>query len=93
MRDRFNRDTVAILRRMVSNIVLPIKKVFSLVETKINIEIKDERRTFVGKLIAVDEYMNVHIEEAIECIPGEADKLHNALVIRGNNILSIAPAA
>jgi small nuclear ribonucleoprotein (snRNP)-like protein len=78
---------------MVSSIVLPIKKVFSLVETKINIEIKDERRTFVGKLVAVDEYMNVHIEEAIERIPGEADKSHDSLVIRGNNILSIAPAA
>ena len=78
---------------MVNSIVLPIKKVFSLVETKINIEIKDERRTFVGKLVAVDEYMNVHIEEAIERIPGEEDKLHDSLVIRGNNILSIAPAA
>ena len=52
---------------MVSSIVLPIKKVYSLVDTLISVEMKeDEGRTFQGRLVAVDEYLNLHLEESIE---------------------------
>ena len=55
---------------MVSNIVLPIKKVFSLVDSVISVEMKDEGRIFEGRLVAVDEYLNLHLEESIETTEG-----------------------
>ena len=79
---------------MVSSIVLPIKKVYSLVDTLISVEMKeDEGRTFQGRLVAVDEYLNLHLEESIEVKGKDMDRDLGTLVIRGNNILSIAPVA
>lgn len=75
---------------MVSSIVLPIKKVNSLVDSKISVEIKDEGRKFEGRLVAVDEYLNLHLEEAIEVSDATRRNL-GTVVIRGNNILSISP--
>jgi small nuclear ribonucleoprotein (snRNP)-like protein len=76
---------------MVSSIVLPIKKVNSLVESKIVVEIKDDGRRFQGRLIAVDEYLNLHMEEATEIGVEFGERNLGCVVIRGNNILSIAP--
>ncbi|HWQ68324.1 MAG TPA: LSM domain-containing protein [Methanospirillum sp.] len=78
---------------MVSSIVLPIKKVFSLVDSRIAVEMKDEGRTFQGRLVAVDEYLNLHLEESVEISGGQNGQDLGTLVIRGNNILSIAPVA
>jgi small nuclear ribonucleoprotein (snRNP)-like protein len=75
---------------MVSGIVLPIKKVNSLVDSKISVEIKDEVYKFEGRLVAVDEYLNLHLEEAIEISENTRRDL-GIVVIRGNNILSISP--
>ena len=80
------------MRQMVSSIVLPIKKVYSLVDTLISVEMKeDEGRTFQGRLVAVDEYLNLHLEESIETSGKNKGRELGTLVIRGNNILSIAP--
>ena len=78
---------------MVSSIVLPIKKVFSLVDSTISVEMKDEGRTFQGTLVAVDEYLNLHLEDSIETTDAANKRDLGTLVIRGNNILSIAPVA
>lgn len=75
---------------MVSGIVLPIKKVNSLVDTNIVVEIKDEGCKFEGLLVAMDEYLNLHLEDAVE-ITAECRRNLGCVVIRGNNILSIAP--
>lgn len=75
---------------MVSSIVLPIKKVNSLVDSKISVEIKDEGCKFEGVLVAMDEYLNLHLEDAVE-IRGNAKRNLGAVVIRGNNILTISP--
>ncbi|MDR3101816.1 MAG: ribonucleoprotein [Methanocalculaceae archaeon] len=75
---------------MVSSIVLPIKKVNSLVDSKVSVKIKDEGCKLEGRLVAVDEYLNLHLEEAIE-ITGRARRNLGTVVIRGNNILSISP--
>lgn len=75
---------------MVSSIVLPIKKVNSLVDSVISVEIKDEGRKFEGRLIAVDEYLNLHLEDATEITDSSRRNL-GTVVIRGNNILSISP--
>jgi small nuclear ribonucleoprotein (snRNP)-like protein len=75
---------------MVNGIVLPIKKVFSLVDSKITVEIKDEGRQLQGRLVAVDEYLNIHMDETVEFSQGTRRNL-GTVVIRGNNILTIAP--
>ena len=79
---------------MVSSIVLPIKKVYSLVDTLISVEMKeDEGTTFQGRLVAVDEYLNLHLEESVDMSGENKGRKLGTLVIRGNNILSIAPVA
>jgi small nuclear ribonucleoprotein (snRNP)-like protein len=75
---------------MVNGIVLPIKKVFSLVDSKITVEIKDEGRQLQGRLVAVDEYLNIHMDETVETSRDTRRNL-GTVVIRGNNILTIAP--
>ncbi len=77
---------------MVNGIVLPIKKVFSLVESRVTVEIKDEGRQLQGRLVAVDEYLNIHMDETVENNRGTRRNL-GTVVIRGNNILTIAPMA
>ena len=79
------------LGQMVNGIVLPIKKVFALVDSKISVEIKDEGRKLQGRLVAVDEYLNIHMEETIEFVDNQRGRSLGTVVIRGNNILTIAP--
>jgi small nuclear ribonucleoprotein (snRNP)-like protein len=79
------------LRQMVNGIVLPIKKVFSLVDSKITVEIKDEGKKLQGRLVAVDEYLNIHMEETMELAGDQRGRSLGTVVIRGNNILSISP--
>jgi small nuclear ribonucleoprotein (snRNP)-like protein len=76
---------------MPTSMVLPIKKVFSLVDSRIIVEIKDEDRKFQGRLISVDEYLNIHLDETIELIGNERGRSLGTVVIRGNNILTISP--
>jgi small nuclear ribonucleoprotein (snRNP)-like protein len=78
---------------MVNGIVLPIKKVFSLVDTKILVEIKDDDRKLQGRLVAVDEYLNIHMDETTELVNNQRGRNLGTVVIRGNNILSISPSA
>ena len=75
---------------MVSGIVLPIKKVNSLVDQNISVEIKNEGCKFEGRLAAMDEYLNLHMENTVEITANGRRELGD-VVIRGNNILSIAP--
>lgn len=79
------------LGQMVNGIVLPIKKVFALVDSKISVEIKDEGRKLQGRLVAVDEYLNIHMDETIEYVDNQRGRSLGTVVIRGNNILTIAP--
>ncbi|HVN65003.1 MAG TPA: LSM domain-containing protein [Methanomicrobiales archaeon] len=76
---------------MPTSMVLPIKKVFSLVDSHITVEIKDEDTKFQGRLISVDEYLNIHLDETIELIGNERGRSLGTVVIRGNNILTISP--
>jgi small nuclear ribonucleoprotein (snRNP)-like protein len=76
---------------MVNGIVLPIKKVFSLVDSKITVEIKEDMRKLQGRLVAVDEYLNIHMDDTIEYVNDQRGRSLGIVVIRGNNILSISP--
>lgn len=76
---------------MVNSIVLPIKKVYALIDSKIIVEIKDEPKTLRGRLVAVDEHLNIHMDQASEYNGEERGRNLGTLVIRGSNILTIAP--
>ncbi|MCE5337699.1 MULTISPECIES: LSM domain-containing protein [unclassified Methanoculleus] len=76
---------------MVNGIVLPVKKVFSLVDSKIVVEIKDDGRKLQGRLVAVDEHLNLHMDETAEYTGDQRGRALGTVVIRGNNILTIAP--
>ena len=76
---------------MVNGIVLPIKKVFSLVNSQITVEMKDEPRRLQGRLVAVDEHLNIHMDQTSEYINDRKGRNLGTVVIRGNNILTIAP--
>lgn len=84
-------ETPTRLPKMPTSMVLPIKKVFALVDSRITVEIKDEDRKFQGRLISVDEYLNIHMDETIELIGNERGRSLGTVVIRGNNILTISP--
>jgi small nuclear ribonucleoprotein (snRNP)-like protein len=77
---------------MVNSIVLPIKKVFSLVDSKICVEIKDDGRKLQGRLVAVDEHLNIQMDQTIEFTDEQRGRNLGTVVIRGSNILTIAPA-
>ncbi|MDG6256430.1 MAG: ribonucleoprotein [Methanomicrobiaceae archaeon] len=77
---------------MVNSIVLPIKKVFALVDSKIIVEIKDDGRKLQGRLVAVDEHLNIHMDQTIEFAGDQRGRTLGNVVIRGSNILAIAPA-
>jgi small nuclear ribonucleoprotein (snRNP)-like protein len=76
---------------MVNSIVLPIKKVFALVDSKIIVEIKDDGRKLQGRLVAVDEHLNIHMDQTIEFTDDQRGRSLGNVVIRGSNILAIAP--
>ena len=65
--------------------------VYSLVDSRINVEIKDEGRKLQGRLVAVDEHLNLHMEETIEYTGEQRGRSLGTVVIRGNNILTISP--
>ncbi|MDT8357068.1 MAG: LSM domain-containing protein [Methanomicrobiaceae archaeon] len=76
---------------MVNSIVLPIKKVFALVDSKITVEIKDDERKLQGRLVAVDEHLNIHMDQTIEFVNNQRGRSLGTVVIRGSNILAISP--
>jgi small nuclear ribonucleoprotein (snRNP)-like protein len=76
---------------MVNSIVLPIKKVFALVDSKIIVEIKDDERKLQGRLVAVDEHLNIHMDQTIEFVNNQRGRSLGTVVIRGSNILAISP--
>ncbi|WAI01525.1 LSM domain-containing protein [Methanogenium organophilum] len=76
---------------MVNSIVLPIKKVFALVDSQISVEIKDDERVLQGRLVAVDEHLNIQMDQTSEFTNGQRGRTLGTVVIRGSNILTIAP--
>ncbi len=77
--------------KMVNSIVLPIKKVFALVDSQITVEIKDDQRILQGRLVAVDEHLNIQMDQTGEYTNGQIGRTLGTVVIRGSNILTIAP--
>jgi len=76
---------------MANSIVLPIKKVFALVDSMVTVEIKDDERKLQGRLVAVDEHLNLQMDQTSEYTNGQRGRNLGTVVIRGSNIMTIAP--
>ena len=63
----------------------------SMVGRVIRVEMKGEENSLVGKLESVDDYMNLHLSNAIEYRGGEKVRALGDIVLRGNNVILIQP--
>jgi len=71
--------------------VLPNQMVKSMVGRVIRVEMKGEENSLVGRLESVDDYMNLHLSNAIEYRGGEKLRALGDIVLRGNNVILIQP--
>ncbi len=71
--------------------MLPNQMVRSLIGKVIKVEMKGEENELVGKLESVDDYMNIHISNAVEYRNNEKIRNLGTLVLRGNNVILIQP--
>ena len=63
----------------------------SMVGRVIRVEMKGEENSLVGRLESVDDYMNLHLSNAIEYRGGEKLRALGDIVLRGNNVILIQP--
>ncbi|RLI89897.1 MAG: Like-Sm ribonucleoprotein core [Archaeoglobales archaeon] len=71
--------------------MLPNQMVRSLIGKTIRVEMKGEESDLVGRLESVDDYMNIHMSNAIEYKNGEKLRNLGSIVLRGNNVVLIQP--
>ncbi len=71
--------------------MLPNQMVKSLIGKMIKVEMKGEESDLVGKLESVDDYMNLHLSNAVEYKNDEKVRNLGHIVLRGNNVILIQP--
>uniref|UniRef100_A0A7C3YNU9 Like-Sm ribonucleoprotein core n=1 Tax=Geoglobus ahangari TaxID=113653 RepID=A0A7C3YNU9_9EURY len=71
--------------------MLPAQMVKSLIGKMVRVEMKGEENSLVGKLESVDDYMNLHLSNAMEYRGEEKVRNLGDIVLRGNNIILIQP--
>ncbi len=71
--------------------MLPAQMVKSMIGKVVRVEMKGEENSLVGKLESVDDYMNLHLSNAIEYRGEEKIRNLGDIVLRGNNIILIQP--
>lgn len=71
--------------------MFPNKMVQSLVGMKVQIEMKGDRTLLEGTLKSVDEYLNMHLVDAVELVDGQRKRSLGSVVLRGNNVVFINP--
>ena len=69
---------------------LPLDLLETSLNSRIELTLKDGR-VVEGQLVGYDQYMNLVLEEAAERV-GERDKPLGTILLRGNNLLTIARA-
>lgn len=57
----------------------------------IRVEMKGEESDLVGRLESVDDYMNLHLSNAVEYRDNEKVRNLGHIVLRGNNVILIQP--
>ena len=69
--------------------VMPVTLMEKSINKRISLLLKDNR-VLEGKLVGYDDYMNMVLEETIEHSPTQDDRRLGTVVLRGNNVVSIA---
>jgi len=69
--------------------VMPMKFLNSSLNKRITLRLKDNR-LLVGKLVGYDDYMNMVLEDTEERMEGKVRRI-GRIILRGNNVVSIAP--
>lgn len=69
--------------------VMPLALLEKTIDKRISLLLKDGR-TLEGKLTGYDEYMNMVLEETVEHTAASEERRLGTVVLRGNNVVSIA---
>ncbi|MEM2899754.1 MAG: LSM domain-containing protein [Thermoplasmata archaeon] len=69
--------------------VMPLNVLEKSMNKRVSLVLKDSR-ILEGKLVGYDDYMNMVLEETEENDEGNVRRL-GTVVLRGNNVVSIAP--
>lgn len=69
--------------------VMPTALLEKSVDKRVSLLLKDGR-ILEGKLTGFDDYMNMVLEETVERTPAEEERRLGTVVLRGNNVVSIA---
>ncbi len=69
--------------------VMPLNVLERSMNKRVSLVLKDSR-ILEGKLVGYDDYMNMVLEETEENDEGNVRRL-GTVVLRGNNVVSIAP--
>ncbi len=71
--------------------MFPNKKVQKAIGSKVQVEMKGDHHILEGTLQSVDDYLNLHLVDAVEIVDGEKLRSLGSVVLRGNNIILIIP--
>lgn len=69
--------------------VMPLGLLEKSLDKKVSLLLKDGR-VLEGKLTGYDEFMNMVIEDTVESFPDTEGRRLGVVVLRGNNVVSIA---
>jgi small nuclear ribonucleoprotein len=69
--------------------MLPSKQVQAWINKRVQIEMKKGKFVLEGVLKSVDYYMNIYMDDTVELQDGEKTRKLGAVLLRGNNIVSI----
>lgn len=69
--------------------VMPTALLEKSIDKRISLLLKDNR-VLEGKLTGFDDYMNMVLEETVERTADQGERRLGSVVLRGNNVVSIA---
>lgn len=69
--------------------VMPLSLLEKSIDKRLSLLLKDGR-VLEGKLAGYDEYMNMVLDETVECTATKEERRLGNVVLRGNNVVSIA---
>jgi len=69
--------------------VMPTALLEKSIDKRISLLLKDNR-ILEGKLTGFDDYMNMVLEETVERTAAQEERRLGTVVLRGNNVVSIA---
>ena len=61
-----------------------------MLETPVTVGIKGSRK-FQGKLRGYDTHMNLVLDDAVELMDGKVATRYGAMIVRGDNVVFVAP--